>query len=40
MFGTKAILSLEIVFLTLQIENFDESTSEEGLRANRDLVDE
>lgn len=34
------VLLPEVVFPTPRIENFEEETSEEGLRANLDLVEE
>lgn len=39
-FGTEAVLPPEVVFLTPRIENFEEGTSDKGLRANLDLVEE
>ncbi|RWW10082.1 hypothetical protein GW17_00026392 [Ensete ventricosum] len=35
---TDAVLPPEVVFLTLWVENYEEGTSEEGLRANLDQI--
>ena len=39
-FDTKFILSSKIVFLTSQIESFDEETSNEGLWAELNMISE
>ena len=39
-FGTEAVLPPEVVFLTLRIENFKESTSDDELRTNLDFIEE
>ncbi|XP_064967000.1 uncharacterized protein LOC135613920 [Musa acuminata AAA Group] len=39
-FGTEAVLPLEMVFLKLCTSNYERGHSEEGLRANLDLLEE
>lgn len=38
-YGTEVVLSPEMMFLTLRVENFEEGTSKEGLKTNLDLLD-
>lgn len=39
-FGMEAMLPPEVVFPTSRVENFEEGTSEDGLRANLDFIKE
>lgn len=39
-YGAEAAFLPEMVFPTLRVENFEEGTSEEGLQANLDMLEE